>query len=1597
MTEEELEEYRQLNANEQIEKVEELVKNLRGKYADIFATYKDVFYRTKPEAFEKVRKLLIDDIISMRQNYEKRKLGVLVKDNINYVNRELANQFDDMISILLQGKNENETSQIKQEYITKYIKEKNFIGVVKVYASENQNSIEEFGKLYELLQSEAVDKYFDDCENIETDEERMQAKEQGKISLIEGLIDGSSNNVFENDTIINMLIAEKDKFDFSILIGKMSAEKQIEHCDEIIRYLESKSESTYEFTTTLNSVKSECKNTEKFKAYLIPKIQEYIKSEESQAYKLSKILKEATPEIQNELKEDIENYLLVCKSYELANIWESISEEKQSDWIREILNKLADRYKDDPKSYEYSDKIASIWANTSKQVQCENSDLFFELYEKLKDSSSEFAQMWSGTKEQEKYFEELYTMLQNEDQDSFLLTKIDDIWEKTNENLQRKYIAIVLDDNPKDRISIFSKTNEDIQKEIFERKQQENISEKEFVDLYCGLSANLKTDKQDMFWKFFATNIQENPKLAIKLWENMGNQFQRENFYRAFEFVKVDDDLLLEFWKNTYKNNESIDIAKDLLEYSKNNIDLYKKIYNYSELNIEGLFEVAMEIQKDNFDNQLRLWQGMYEYNQKEHAEWLIKSCEEHKDNTKDVLNLWNTSKAGIQKSNPQILHSILNSKDLPKAGYSYLLQNTTEELLTEDIMLKLMEKIDEKDASSMLERYNLLKKMNPRLNTSLNLSMLRREISDSFGIDKIVKLSTDVELQKKLEAHMEDKNFMHVISNVAKSSHNWVLEISTICRNLDEHSELMESIKDKNLDEKQLKLLYLCLLEEKNWFKVNSLGDLEGYSDKRRKMCCEILEGKDVAGEMSEDFSKLTEDEKKIFAVLELSYGMDIETAKNLVYKYGKDIDQISKEQPQNKTVEEIKVLSTILKLTGKEAEELYRDNQIKIQNWYDIEFSTGAHIEEQALELYEEMYRDALKVQEVQLESVQYQGRKVPVTEVVGDFKAFIRVEGAYSMWEEPEDFSTYFDDVDPYGNGNCKSFVANNLLARARPKGPTFGFNQCKENSFLLMAPWDIASNRANYSFSTSSANWDYIKGVQFRTPENMIDATRDNHNEVVTQKWFWNEQEQKLERDKPDFVIYMKTSLNPEEDPQYKMSIKAAAQLGIPMKIIDFEKNIQREQQRVIKYLQVLEGKIPNDTKMTDEQLIRRIILDTENNRVAMRFADEEYQSKYFTSETRDSIYDAISQRIVEEKDKNPEKYKVLKRCFDETMLLEEQKEHTNTGYATDSEREHGFYVRQRAKAMDTEKIEEFGCRTEIENEIRNKLENVSKLPYYNGNKAHSIEHIERVTLFSGILAEMECIDEESRTSLLAAAAFHDSGRAGRDGNTEHAEASAIQVKKYLEENPDNPFGITRTNIGIIQTAIHYHEHAERNIGHIDEEMIEKLAKGYNVKEKDFQRTKKICELLKDADALDRCRFANRATLNPDFLRSKSARTTGMINFARNVNNEMAKYALINVYGKEKGDIMLGAEVAQLRKARVKRAESEDYVEPTIPVQVLLEIIGLEKENEMQKNNEKLLGLYERYGVTKEDIQTVARVFEERMNGKSIEEDKERYER
>ena len=174
-----------------------------------------------------------------------------------------------------------------------------------------------------------------------------------------------------------------------------------------------------------------------------------------------------------------------------------------------------------------------------------------------------------------------------------------------------------------------------------------------------------------------------------------------------------------------------------------------------------------------------------------------------------------------------------------------------------------------------------------------------------------------------------------------------------------------------------------------------------------------------------------------------------------------------------------------------------------------------------------------------------------------------------------------------------------------------------------------------------------------------------------------------------------------------------------------------------------------------------------------------------------------------------------------------------------------------------------------------------------------------------------------------------------------------------------------------------------------MGQVDEEEIKRLAELYGVDENNFDKTKKICELLKDADALDRCRFANRSTLNPSFLRSQSARTNGMINFAKRVNGEMSKQILTNIYGKSKEDIIEGQEVRQLSDERKRKTyEQGEYTEQHLPLETLLEIVGIEASKEKstpetkKDYNDKLKTLYERYKITTEDVRSVGRVFAER---------------
>lgn len=173
--------------------------------------------------------------------------------------------------------------------------------------------------------------------------------------------------------------------------------------------------------------------------------------------------------------------------------------------------------------------------------------------------------------------------------------------------------------------------------------------------------------------------------------------------------------------------------------------------------------------------------------------------------------------------------------------------------------------------------------------------------------------------------------------------------------------------------------------------------------------------------------------------------------------------------------------------------------------------------------------------------------------------------------------------------------------------------------------------------------------------------------------------------------------------------------------------------------------------------------------------------------------------------------------------------------------------------------------------------------------------HKISHIQKVLLFSQIIAQNEKLDQNEIKILLASAAFHDCGRKKDRDNGEHGLVSAKIAGEYFRKNIKNLYGIKLEEIGIVQVAIEYHVVKEELLGQVNEIKLKEICHKYNV---EYENVKRISEILKDADALDRARFVSGSNLDSQFLRTKTAKQQAMQDFARKINEEYANQ-IINI--------------------------------------------------------------------------------------------------
>lgn len=131
--------------------------------------------------------------------------------------------------------------------------------------------------------------------------------------------------------------------------------------------------------------------------------------------------------------------------------------------------------------------------------------------------------------------------------------------------------------------------------------------------------------------------------------------------------------------------------------------------------------------------------------------------------------------------------------------------------------------------------------------------------------------------------------------------------------------------------------------------------------------------------------------------------------------------------------------------------------------------------------------------------------------------------------------------------------------------------------------------------------------------------------------------------------------------------------------------------------------------------------------------------------------------------------------------------------------------------------------------------------------------HGLGHIERTICHGAMCAMDESLDEADTALLLDACSYHDIGRSRDSLDFEHGSVAARFIGLVT--------GRTGEDLLILKAAVEAHSRKEKDL----QGVLDKYAP------RDRERAKRIAQLLKDADGLDRVRICD---LNVDFLRRES---------------------------------------------------------------------------------------------------------------------------
>lgn len=977
--------------------------------------------------------------------------------------------------------------------------------------------------------------------------------------------------------------------------------------------------------------------------------------------------------------------------------------------------------------------------------------------------------------------------------------------------------------------------------------------------------------------------------------------------YKFIPFLdgSYDDDLYGKLIKENLNNNSKIAILKN--EENKYNyiLNIFKNGKFYDDVNlIDIILELDTEQKIEILRNSKKEYDTLLQILNKNGIQELLFDMKFINDELIDWLNKYLLNETEDKK--------IILGEKLKKIGS---IDETVLSVYGFELINYLQNESDEK-IQFLVENLKRLKNINEDILNTCELKMLTEEYKELST--KLDAITCDSKIQEKI-LNLSDNGYKILVKalNVVEKDDikDWIPIIDNLLEGLNnkKYKVLLESIECSKLtDDEVIRKLVYILSNSENIFDIKSIEEVENFN--RIEYVEKIRKGK----LRTQCISNLDEIEKLQLCVLEKKYGQSLEESIRLLKTYGKDLDEFELNDERDVKVKTyLESIRNILKTYDKRIlEELYNSKENLQDNYL---FS---NIIESEIRTYfaRQFNKELYKVKEDDKIDI-----NLPLAQDIGIYDAgenfIIEITslGAYSKYDINANFYNEWNRKLIKSHGFCTTPIANNNIATARIKYVALGFNDFKENSLLLSAPWDIISTEANEAMNTSQ----YIKDgrILYDIPHKQIDNIRYTHPENVRERRSLDKG--KVYKKQPTYIVYIpeiplekymtlqkQGKLDDREernkllveytknDKIWENSVRASREFLIetdngeskplPIVIIDRTYIAIKEKEKI----DDLERKLK---ETGDPNLIDRIIVDSENNRTGNTFCNE-IRDKFFSTQILQERIARI-EAIIQELDINDRQIaKECKEMLIKTTLEEEQK-YKCFGYNKKMKTERGYNYNEYINKW----IEEYNKPDDIvefrkqclgkngRQQVTKSIREIEEMPEYQEEGNHSKRHIQDVLLFSYMIANREKkLDNECISLLLEAAKYHDSGRneefhGGRraDGKDDHAMYSTIVAERYLRKQ-----GMEKSKIAMVNVVILYHEHNEKSINEFDEKEFQKMCLRFGVREEDIENTRFMCKYLKDADALDRTRFQGKASLNIRYLRTDTAKS--LIGEARRIN-------------------------------------------------------------------------------------------------------------